>query len=37
MICPRCASRPSDELVAAIVGYLRRVKPDLTVAEWGTA
>jgi hypothetical protein len=37
-ICPRCASqRPDDELAAAIVGYLRTAKPDLTIVEAGTA
>lgn len=37
MICPQCAMRPSDELMAAIVGYLRAAKPDLTIVETGTA
>jgi hypothetical protein len=37
MICPRCAVRPSDQLHTAIVGYLRKIKPDLTIIEMGTA
>jgi hypothetical protein len=37
MICPRCASRRPDELISAIVGYLRKAKPDLTIIEGGTA
>jgi hypothetical protein len=36
-IRPRCASRRPDELVAAIIGYLRKTKPDLTIVEGGTA
>jgi hypothetical protein len=35
VICPRCAVRPNDELMTAIVGYLRAVKPDMTIAEMG--
>jgi hypothetical protein len=29
--------RPYDELMAAIIGYLRAVKPDTTIGEMGTA
>ena len=36
-ICQRCADRRPDELVAAIVGYLRKIKPDATIVEAGTA
>jgi hypothetical protein len=37
VICSRCARRPTDELMAAIVGYLRAAKPDMTIVEMGTA
>jgi hypothetical protein len=36
-ICPQCAMQPADELITAIAGYLRKVKPDLTLVEMGTA
>jgi hypothetical protein len=36
-ICQRCATRPTDKLMAAVVGYLRAAKPDLTILEIGTA
>ena len=36
-ICPRCADRRPDELVAAIVGYLRKIKPDAAIVEAGRA
>ena len=36
-ICLQCATRPYDELMAAIIGYLRAVKPDTTIGEMGTA
>jgi hypothetical protein len=29
--------QPSDQLITAIVGYLRKVKPDLTIVGMGTA
>lgn len=36
-ICPRCLVRPAAELMTALVGYLREVKPDATIVEGGTA
>ena len=36
-ICPQCASRPTDELMTAVVSYLRAVKPDITIVEAGAA
>ena len=36
-ICSQCVARPTDELIAAITGYLRAVKPDITIVEMGTA
>ena len=36
-ICPRCLVRPADDLMTALVSYLREVKPDATLVEGGTA
>jgi hypothetical protein len=36
-ICPQCAAPPTDELMAAIIGYLRAVKPDIRIVETETA
>jgi len=36
-ICRRCAGRPSDELMTAVVGYLRALKPDATIIKGGSA
>jgi hypothetical protein len=36
-ICPQCAARPTDELMAAIIGYLRAIKSGITIVETGTA
>ena len=35
VICRRCAGRPSDELMTALIGYLRAVKPDAHVGAAG--
>ena len=37
MICQSCAALPMDELGAAIVSYLRAIKPDVAVVEVGWA
>jgi|HubBroStandDraft_6_1064221.scaffolds.fasta_scaffold1000781_2 uncharacterized CHY-type Zn-finger protein len=37
VICRRCAGRPSDELMTALVTHLRALKPDATIIEGGTA
>jgi hypothetical protein len=36
-ICPQCALKSNDRLMEDIVGYLRRVKPDITIGGGGHA
>jgi hypothetical protein len=37
MICRRCAALPHDELMSAVLGYLRAAKPDIEIVPVGHA